>query len=76
LIFGFLVALLAGCGDGDNSDGPALPTHGAPTPTPTHTPDNRIFVSCPVTPGETVVLNGTPFVILARPCTRTPTPIR
>ena len=58
---------------------PAVPPicgPGPSCPTPTPTPDSSLHVSCPVTPGETVVIDGTPFVILARACTRTPTPNR
>jgi hypothetical protein len=54
------------CGDINSTRGPYV------CPTPTPTPDNSLHVSCPVTPGETVVIDGTPFVVFARACTPTP----
>jgi hypothetical protein len=45
-----------------------------PTGKPTNTPDSSLHLSCPITPGETVVIDGTPFVVFARACTPTPTP--
>jgi len=44
----------------------------AHTPTPTPTLDGRLFESCPITPGEIEVIDGTPRIIFARPCTPTP----
>ena len=46
----------------------------SPTPTPTPTSELGIFLTCPVTPGATAIINGTPIVILALACTRTATP--
>ena len=59
LTLGFAVALLAGCGGGSGPGGSL---------------DNTLHLACPVTPGEIEIINGTPFVILAKACTRTPTP--
>jgi hypothetical protein len=44
------------------------------TPVPTATTDSELHLGCPVTPGETAIIDGTPVVILARACTPTATP--
>jgi len=60
-------AVAEGCADFDGTPDRDCPTR-------TATPDYSIHASCPVTPGETVVIDGTPYVVFARACTPTPTP--
>jgi len=81
-LIGFaLFALFAGCGSDKQTiltdclgqpPSRLCPSSPTETGTPTPTPDNSLHVSCPVTPGETVFIDSTPFVILARACTPTP----
>src|SRR5262249_14270723 len=86
LWFGTFVAvtILSGCGNDDSthariSNFCITAINGTPVtgcPTPTGTPDNDLHQACPVTPGETVTINSTPYVVLARACTPTATPPR
>src|SRR5215813_12409752 len=74
-----VVTMLVGCGNDDSthahiSNFCVSSVNGTPVtgcPTPTETPDNELHEACPVTPGETITVNGTPYVVLARACTAT-----
>jgi hypothetical protein len=78
----FVVFTIAGCGNDDSThEGIShfceLSIDGTPVtgcPTPTATPDNELHHGCPVTPGHTVIVSGTPYVVLAHACTPTATP--
>jgi len=45
-----------------------------PSPSPTATADNSLLVSCPGFTPTVEIVNDTPYVILAAPCTPTPKP--
>jgi hypothetical protein len=84
--FGIFVVLtiVAGCGNDDSTHARISnlcisSINGTPVtgcPTPTTTPDNELHQACPVTPGQTVIVSGTPYVVLAHACTPTATPPR
>src|SRR5262249_3559594 len=83
LLIAAALAVLTACGGGGDpgaslshfcviSEG--TPIGFCPTATPTPTPDSGLHRGCPVTPGEIEIIEGTPYVILARACTPTQTP--
>jgi len=68
------LALLAGCGGGDLGFDTTPTPASTPSPSPTATADNSLLVSCPGFTPTVEIVNDTPYVILAAPCTPTPKP--